>query len=118
MDANISVGLDSTWQLRINEWMPNDSSGKPDWFEIYNPQSQPVAIGGLKVTDDLTQPDKNVFPPLSFIGAFTNGYLRLFADSNPAAGTDHLKFKLDNTSESIGLFTSDNQTIMQFIIND
>ncbi|MGC9035452.1 MAG: lamin tail domain-containing protein [Verrucomicrobiia bacterium] len=109
--ANIAVGLGNYWQLRINEWMPNDSGGKPDWFEIYNPQSQPVSLSGLKVTDNLTQPDKNVFPPLSFIGALTNGYLKLIADNNLAAGADHVAFKLDNTTESIGLFASDNTMI-------
>ncbi|MGC8743043.1 MAG: lamin tail domain-containing protein [Verrucomicrobiia bacterium] len=109
--ANIAVGLGSYWQLKINEWMPNDNGGKPDWFEIYNPQSQPVAIGGLKVTDTLTQPDKTVFPPLSFIGALTNGYLKIIADNNVVAGADHVAFKLDNTTESIGLFAPDNTMI-------
>jgi hypothetical protein len=109
--ANIAVALGNYWQLRINEWMPNDSGGRPDWFEIYNPQAQPVSLSGLKVTDDLTQPNKNIFPPLSFIGGATNGYLKLIADNNLAAGADHVAFKLDNTTESIGLFAPDNQAI-------
>lgn len=109
--GNIAATLGDVMQLRINEWMPNDSGGRVDWFEIYNPQSQPVAIGGFKLTDTLTQPNKHVIAPLSFIGASSNGYLKIIADNNVAAGADHVAFKLDNTTESIGLFTADDRVI-------
>ncbi|MCX7872391.1 MAG: lamin tail domain-containing protein [Verrucomicrobiae bacterium] len=109
--GNIAATLGSIYQLKINEWMPNDSGGRDDWFEIYNPQSQPVAIGGLKLTDNLAVPGKHVVVPLSFIGSSSNGYLKIIADNNLVAGADHVGFKLDNTTESIGLFTSNDQMI-------
>ncbi|MCX8156387.1 MAG: lamin tail domain-containing protein [Verrucomicrobiae bacterium] len=105
--ANIAMALGNPALLRINEWMPNDRDGRDDWFELYNPGSLPVALGGLFVTDDLLNPTKSPIPPLSFIGGGgTNAFLKLIADNNPAAGADHVRFRLDATRESLGLATS------------
>src|SRR5215208_3069440 len=77
-----------------------------DWFEIYNPNPQPVALGGLSLTDDTGVYDRSPIPPLSFIGANTNGYQKFIADGNVPAGADHADFKLaGSTGEAIGIFT-------------
>jgi hypothetical protein len=104
--ANIPTLLGSASALKINEWMPNDKNGGNDWFEIYNPSFLPVALDGLYLTDDLLNPVKSPMSPLSFIGGGTNGYLKFIADNNMAAGADHVRFKMDNLKESIGLGTS------------
>ena len=46
---NIAASLGKPELIKINEWMADPASGD-DWFEIYNPSSQPVALGGLHVT--------------------------------------------------------------------
>ncbi|MCX8157486.1 MAG: lamin tail domain-containing protein, partial [Verrucomicrobiae bacterium] len=90
--------------VRINEWMANPKNGD-DWFELYNPSFQPVALGGYFLTDTLGNPLKHPIPPLSFIGSGTNGFVRLIADSNPGAGPDHVNFSLRAAGEALGLFT-------------
>lgn len=101
--TNRPTTLGPVTSLRINEWMANPKSGD-DWFEIYNPEAQPVALGGLFLTDDLGDRTKSPIPPLSFIGAATNGFVRFFADSAPEKGAEHTTFKLNNGGESLGLY--------------
>src|SRR5204863_6146476 len=50
--ANIAAQLASASAVRVNEWMAIPNSGD-DWFELFNPNAQPVALGGLYLTDDL-----------------------------------------------------------------
>lgn len=101
--TNRPATLGPVTSLRINEWMANPKSGD-DWFEIHNPEAQPVALGGLYLTDDLGDRTKSPIPPLSFIGAATNGFVRFFADSAPEKGAEHTTFKLSNGGESLGLY--------------
>lgn len=64
--------------LRINEW-----AGHITWrldhdlVELYNPGTQPVALTGVRLTDDVaTRPTRFTFPNLSFIAP--GGFLALF----------------------------------------
>jgi hypothetical protein len=100
----INTGDPST--LKINEWL---ADGLPpfsaDFVELYNPDTLPVALGGMSITDKTTGwPDQNVFAPLSFIDGA--GYLKLTADGNSSAGADHLNFQLNHDRGEIGLFDS------------
>ena len=71
-DANVTVtSLGSPSNLKVNEWMANPESGKDDWFELYNPDPQPVALGGLYLTDDLNDRTKHKIAALSFLGTGT-----------------------------------------------
>ncbi len=103
--ANIAVGLGNPAALRVNEWMADPSSGD-DWFEVFNPNAQPVALGGLYLTDRLNTPLKYPIPALSFLGVNTNGYQKFMADDNVGAGADHVNFKLGAAGEWLGIFTS------------
>jgi hypothetical protein len=104
--APITVGLGSANSVKINEWMANPSSGE-DWFELWNPNAPPVAIGGFYLTDLLTDKTKSPIPALSFLGGSTNGYQRFWADSAPAQGANHANFRLNNgaAGEAIGFFS-------------
>ena len=103
---NFAAQLGNISAVRINEWMASPGKGD-DWFELWNPNAQPVALGGLYLTDDLANRTKNKIPALSFLGVSTNGYQRFWADNNTAAGADHANFKLDGgTGEALGLYTA------------
>ena len=103
--ANIEAALGNASRLKINEWMAAPSSGE-DWFELHNPEAQPVALGGFYLTDNLTDPGQHRIPSLSFLGANTNSFQQFVADKNPSAGADHVNFKLAPEREALGLFSA------------
>ncbi len=107
---NIAAVLGDPASLKINEWMARPATGD-DWFELYNPNSQPVGLSGLALTDDLLDRDKNPLPPLSFIGYGDKGFLKFIADGSTGTGADHVRFKLGEAAASIGLFTSDGRQV-------
>ncbi len=101
--ANIAATLGNRFGLKINEWMatsPDDN----DWFEIYNPDTVPVALGGLYLSDELNMLTKYpAIPALSFIGHGSNAFLRFEADEQTGSGPEHVGFKLSGGGDSIGL---------------
>jgi hypothetical protein len=104
---NIAATLGDPRQLKVNEWMSNPLPGEDDFFEIYNPGSQPIALGGLWLTDVLTTRNKHQIAPLSFIGAITNAWTEFKADGNTASGADHVSFSLRAAGEDVGISLSD-----------
>jgi hypothetical protein len=110
--VNIAAALGDPRQVRINEWLAGQAAGASppmdaDWIEIYNPGLQPVALGGLYLTDDLRTPQsrqKYRIPELSFIGTGLYGYERFIADDSVGGEPDHLPFALRVSGESLGLY--------------
>jgi len=111
---NTPAALDDPAGLKINEWMASPVSGD-DWFELYNPGVQPVALGGLWLSDSLASSAermKHRIAPLSFLGAVTNAFQQFRADNNTAAGADHVNFRLNGTvGEALGVSTADGALI-------
>ena len=103
-DANMAVGLGSVSALRINEWMA-DPAGGSDWVEVFNTGAQPVAMGGLYLTDDLAKTTQSRIAPLSYVGAGARGYRLFHADAAPDAGPDHVGFSLKRTGEALGIYS-------------
>jgi hypothetical protein len=114
--SNNSIEIEG---ITINEFMASnhdtyrDEYGESDdWIEFYNSNDKAVNMGGLYLTDNLTNPDKHQIPlyasELTTIPA--KGYLLFWADGQPAQGVLHLSFKLDATGEQIGL--------VQFVDNE
>lgn len=103
---NLAVSsLGNPLNLRVNEWMAAPSSGA-DWFEIYNPELQPVALAGFWLSDDISSPAtrmRHPLPALSFIGSGLYGYERFWADNGAVAAPDHCNFALRAGGESIGI---------------
>ncbi len=71
-------------QVVINELSPSnnavlmDEDGDyPDWIELYNTGSAVVYLGGYKISDDASQPDKWIFP--SGVSIPAHGFMMLFA---------------------------------------
>ncbi len=100
---NIPAVLGDPAGLKLNEWMANPASGS-DWFEIHNPGPNPVDLGGLCLTDDLSQPGQYRVPPLSFIGAGASAWQKFVADGAPEKGANHTNFKLSAAGEALGLY--------------
>ena len=101
--------------LVINEFMASNSNSEADpqgqnsdWIEIYNKSSNPINIGGIYLTDDLSVPTKWQFPSPTVIQA--GGYLVIWADEDTDDTGLHANFKLDADGEEIGLFESDGIT--------
>lgn len=109
-DLNAAAGLGSAASLKINEWLA-DSPGGNDWFELFNSGADPVSIGGLFLTDDLTHKTKSPIPALSFIGSGADGFVQFIADNNTSAGADHVGFAISASGAALGLFTPAGQAI-------
>jgi hypothetical protein len=104
---NAAATLGNVSLVKINEWLASPSAGQDDWFELYNPNAQPVAIGGMFLTDTLANRTLSPIPALSFLGGGgTNGWQRFWADGNPGAGADHVNFSLRAAGEALGFSAS------------
>jgi hypothetical protein len=99
----IVLSLGNIANLRVNEWLADPVPGEDDWFEIYNPNPLPVALGGLWLTDDLNDRTDHPIAPLSFLGTGTNAFQKFVADGNTGAGADHVGFSLRGAGEAIGI---------------
>lgn len=107
------TGPTSLKPLVLNELMasntltllnPQWQGDHPDWFEIYNPNTIAINLGGMYVTDDLSNFKKYRIPQNS---SLTNippkSYLVLFADDTVSLGPLHVAFKLSAAGEQLGL---------------
>lgn len=107
---NSAAGLGTAASLKLNEWLAASPNGG-DWFELFNAGADPVSIGGLTLTDDLTQKTKSPIPALSFIGFGPDGFVQFIADNNTSAGANHVSFAISASGSSLGLFSAAGQTI-------
>lgn len=109
--------------LYINEFMANNSSCCPDqdgdkdefddWIEIYNPGTTAIDIGGMYFSQDKDEPLGYQIPKTDskLTTIQPGGFLLLWADGSPEQGVLHLKFKLNQNGEYIGLFYQDGRKI-------
>ena len=121
----VSAPRVSIAELVINEFMAdnvsttNDPQGQSaDWIEIYNTGGTPVDIGGMYITDDLTDTTKYRIPTTnsSLTTVSAGGHLLLWADNDSEDGILHLEIKLDANGEEIGLFDTDGVTEIDSIV--
>lgn len=106
--------------LCINEFMPDNKASLPDetgqyvdWIELHNPTDADVSLRGWSISDDPDDPTKHVLDPGLSVPA--GGFLVLFADAIPEAGTRHLSFSLSGEGEAVGLFAPDGGgTVVEF----
>lgn len=112
-----------TATLFINEFMadndstiedPDEPGAFEDWIEICNPGPDAVDLGGMYLTDDLTDQTRYKIPAGVIIGP--GGYMLFWADGNPEQGPAHTDFKLSATGEEIGLYTSDGVTEVDSVV--
>ena len=89
-------------------WSPDDETW-PDWVELYNAGSEAVDLVGWSITDDVEQPDMSPFD--GSLGVEPGGFALLIADGDPAAGVEHVNFKLSSDGEEIALINPDGRRV-------
>jgi hypothetical protein len=108
--ANIVASLGNPQLLKINEWMADPASGE-DWFEIFNPNPQPVEISRFWLSDGLSDRMRSPLPPLSYVGNGASAFQKFEADEQLNAGADHVGFKLSASGEALALSTANGTLI-------
>jgi hypothetical protein len=98
--TNIAAALGPVTSLKINEWMASSSTG-PDWFELFNPDPLPVALGGLYLANEPSALTDTAIADLTFIAG--QGFRKFIADKDLAQGPRHVNFKLSASGDSIYL---------------
>jgi hypothetical protein len=112
--------------LKINEFMAVNMSCCPDtdggtdefddWIEIINNGETAIDVGGMYLSDDMSNPfnyripDSN--PTLTTIPP--GGYLLIWADNDTSQGELHLDFGLSTDGEDLGLYYYDGRAIDEF----
>ncbi|MCX8156390.1 MAG: lamin tail domain-containing protein [Verrucomicrobiae bacterium] len=77
------IPLGTPRALVFNEWLANTPT-TDDWFEIFNPATNPpVNMEGLVIQDNGGAAKQKVIPPLSFISS--NGFQLFWANDNGSA---------------------------------
>ncbi|MCK4886783.1 MAG: CotH kinase family protein, partial [Planctomycetes bacterium] len=116
----------NNWQksvpvLVINEFMAEnninyaDPQGDfDDWIEIYNTTNSSINLGGMYITDNLSDITKyripTGFPSQTTVPA--HGFLILWADEDMTDGAVHLGIKLSADGEDIALSAADGVTVI------
>jgi len=90
----------------------DDFGQRSPWIEIFNMAYNSVDIGGLYLTDDMSNPKKYLIvkgQPVTRIPS--RGYLVFWADSNTTHGILHLNFNL-KPGKTIALFDGNGKTLI------
>ena len=108
----------------INEWMADNThtlvdpadNNFEDWFELYNPGTNAVDLGGFFLTDKLSNQFQFQVPTNGHYIVPSKGFLLVWADSEPEQNSTnlpdlHVNFALSKGGEAIGLFAADGTTI-------
>lgn len=74
----------------------------PDWVEIHNSLGTAQDLGGMTLTDELTEPGKFVFPPNTIIPP--GGYLIVWCDAERSEPGLHSGFGLSANGDEVCLF--------------
>jgi hypothetical protein len=105
----------SSDSLVINEFMASnitfrlnpDKSDFVDWIELYNKGDSPLALGGIFMTDDFSEPFKWILPGDAVIEP--RSYFIVWADE--LGHENHSNFKLSAGGEQIGLYDAAGKVI-------
>ncbi|MCA9152133.1 MAG: lamin tail domain-containing protein, partial [Planctomycetales bacterium] len=106
--ANQAARLGDPAWLSINEWLAA-APGQPDFVELYNADTLPVAIGGFYISDagDGT-PQRQQIKPLSYVAP--RGFLAFEANASNREAT-RLEFGLNHRHETLRLSDAHLQAI-------
>ena len=110
-----------TSTVQLNELLASNTTGirdergeREDWFELVNTGAQTVAVGGMYLTDDITEPTKWRIPAARALGP--NSTMLCWADDEPGDGPLHATFKLAAGGEELALFAADGVTLLDHVV--
>ena len=92
---------------------PDEPGKSADWLELYNGGTEAVDLGGLHLTDSLTDPDQFRIQDGLVIPA--GGFLVFYADGEPEQGILHTNFKLSASGETLGLYGADGRVLINSV---
>ncbi len=95
--------------LALNQNGLRDEAGQcDDWVELYNRGSSSVALGGMWMSDERSEPDKWALPAID-LGP--REFLLIWADRDLDQGALHADFKLSGDGEQIVLSLPSRETV-------
>ena len=110
---NVAVNIVINEFMADNETTITDPQGQyDDWLEIHNLGEETVNLGGMFLTDDLSEPFKWEFPDTSLEGG---GYLIVWIDDDEEDEGLHANFNLSAGGEAIGLANYAGEFIDQIV---
>ncbi len=118
-EARFTVGLGT---LKINELMasnlttledPAEPGEFPDWIELYNGSSVTLDLGGMYLTDNLSDLTQWQIPFGTSLDP--DEYLLVYADNDDTQGPYHTNFKLSSDGETLALVDSDGVTLFDTV---
>ena len=81
-----------------------------DWVEIFNPNPFPIGLSGYTLSDNRQRPRKYRFPASTILPS--GGFLLVVCDDRPESGPMHAPFRLDPGGETVFLFGSNGQVLL------
>jgi hypothetical protein len=100
--------------LARNLASPVDEVGEhEDFVELYNSGTAAVDLGGMFLTDDVSDPTRWMIPAGTSLPA--GEHLLIWADGEPLDGPFHASFSLRQSGEELALFDSDGATLLDVI---
>ena len=113
----------------INEWMADNKqtladpadNDFDDWFELYNPGTNTVDLGGYYLTDNLTNKFQFMVPNNGQYRIPPGGFLLVWADNEAGQNRSnrpdlHVNFALSKDGEALGIFAADGTRIDSVIV--
>ena len=119
LSSSLVLRAQSSIDLRINEILVyNDSNYVDDfgkhspWIEIFNSAYNTVDIGGLYLTDDMSNPTKyQIAKGQTMTRIPKRSYIVFWADNKPSHGILHTNFILE-PGKTIALFDGNGRTLI------
>lgn len=94
------------------ETVADEDADHGDWIELANVGSEPVALGGLHLSDDATDPTRWRLPDRDLE---PGGFVMIWASGKDGAGPTgelHTSFRIDRTGEPVLLTAQDGRTVL------
>jgi hypothetical protein len=104
--------------LARNDFGITDPQGQnDDWIEIYNSGEEAINIGGMYLTDELSEQTKWRIPNdnASATTIEAGSYLLIWADNDTTDAGLHVGFELDADGDQVSLFDTDGATQLDSI---
>ncbi|MFT7463912.1 MAG: hypothetical protein ACI9EF_002260 [Pseudohongiellaceae bacterium] len=103
--------------VRLNEFLAVNETGATDergehepWVELFNRKTVQVDVGGMHLTNEVSDPTRWTIPPNTLIPA--NSAIMIWLDGETVQGPLHASFSLDPAKGSLWLFDLDGATLV------